>query len=396
MVGVPHAVVIRGEVNGLGVVRSLALGGVPTIVVDTTKRRPAAWSRFCTCRIVKQLSGRPFVDDLLALQRQLGGRPVLILTDEMAVSTVSEYREELDSFYRFHLPSPAMVTTLANKSLFHTFAEQHDLPLPRTIALRQDADFARLSGLHYPVIVKPADKHTVNTGRTQRLGYIRTADEAAVVCKRMLNTAGELVVQEWIDGPDGNIYFSLFHRGKELASTHIFFGRKIASHPPQLGSTAVCVAAPEAADSLEPLTRKFLDVADYQGLGSLEFKWDAQTQRFVIIEPTVGRTDWQEEIATLCGVNLPLIAYRYELGQPSLPRSPIDRSVAWRASLRHWQHRPELPADGRIYDGYWRSDDPMPAAVFYAGSVLRGAFRRLRRPAFERRQSALQKSTETA
>ena len=190
--------------------------------------------------------------------------------------------------------------------------------------------------------------------------------------------------------------FSLFHRGKEPASTQIFYGRKIASHPPRLGSTAVCVAAPEAADSLEPLTQKFLDVADYQGLGSLEFKWDAQARRFVIIEPTVGRTDWQEEIATLCGVNLPLITYRYELGLTPPPQSPIDRTVAWRASLRHWQRRPELPAEARIYDGYWRSDDPMPAAVFYAGFVLQSAFRRLRRPAFERRQSNFQKSTETA
>ncbi len=37
----------------------------------------------------------------------------------------------------------------------------------------------------------------------------------------------------------------------------------------------------------------------YEGLGSLEFKWDAQGRRFLIIEPTVGRTDMQEEIPTL-------------------------------------------------------------------------------------------------
>ena len=40
------AVVVRGELNGLGVIRSLARGGVPTILVDTTRLHAGAWSRF--------------------------------------------------------------------------------------------------------------------------------------------------------------------------------------------------------------------------------------------------------------------------------------------------------------------------------------------------------------
>src|SRR5271154_6650383 len=36
--------VVRGELNGLGVVRSLAEGRVPTIVVDTTLRHAPMWS----------------------------------------------------------------------------------------------------------------------------------------------------------------------------------------------------------------------------------------------------------------------------------------------------------------------------------------------------------------
>src|SRR5215470_12407947 len=73
------AVVVRGELNGLGVVRSLAGGGVPTVVVDTTFRRAAMWSRYCRTTLVDRLQGRPFVDSLLALQSRLGDRPVLIL-----------------------------------------------------------------------------------------------------------------------------------------------------------------------------------------------------------------------------------------------------------------------------------------------------------------------------
>src|SRR5438105_14675703 len=113
-----HAVVVRGELNGLGVIRSLARGGVPTILVDTTRLQAGAWSRFCRVRIVKEFHGPPLIRGLLALQRELGERPVLILTDEMAVLTVSRHRDLLAKAYRIELPPPDVVTTLSDKARF--------------------------------------------------------------------------------------------------------------------------------------------------------------------------------------------------------------------------------------------------------------------------------------
>jgi D-aspartate ligase len=375
------AVVIRGELNGLGVVRSLEKGRVPTIVVDTTLRHAAMWSRCSKRHLADQLFGKPFVEDLLRLQSELGARPVLILTDEMSVHTVSEYRAELSPFYRFHMPPADMVATLSNKALFQNFAEAHDLPVPRTIILERESDIAGVPDLGMPVIVKPADKHPVHLGLVERINCLDRAEDAAAACRRMLRGAGTLVAQEWIEGPDSSIYFALFHCGR--ASRDIFFGRKIAVYPPGLGSTAVCVPAAEATDLLLPLTEKFLDVTGYEGLGSLEFKWDSRARRFVIIEPTVGRTDWQEEIATLNGVNLALIAYCHALGLPS----PAERSTgvaAWRESLLYLRKCSDVSE--RMYDGYWRADDPLPAIAFLIDQMMRGGRRLFTLPLFERRK----------
>jgi D-aspartate ligase len=377
------AVVVRGEVNGLGVVRSLAKARVPAIVADTTLRHAAMWSRWSKRHLVDQLSGKSFVDALLRLQQKLGARPVLILTDEMSVHTVSEYRAELAPHYRIRLPSPAMVTTLCNKAAFQNFAQTHALPVPRAIIIEREADIAGIPSLGLPVIVKPADKRPVHLGQVERINWLNTAEEAAAVCRRMLGAAGTLIVQEWIDGPDSSIYFALFHCGGAPPSRNIFFGRKIAAHPPGLGSTAVCVPAPEAIELLRPLTEKFLDLSHYEGLGSLEFKWDARARRFVIIEPTVGRTDWQEEIATLNGLNLPLIAYRYELGLPPPPQ-PAVSAAAWRESFVHLGRGAGLGL--RAFDGYWRLDDPLPALAFCVDIAWRKTRRLLSRPLFERRK----------
>jgi D-aspartate ligase len=352
------AVVVGAQVNGLGVVRSLASARVPITVVDDNLRRAAMWSRWSKGHLVERTFGRPLVEGLLKLQRTMPARPVLILTDELAVGTVSEYRAELSPSYRLRLPAPPMVTALSNKELFQRFAKAHALPVPRTIVVKGESDIAQIPELGSPVIIKPADKFLVHMGRLERLSLAETMDHAAAACRRFLELRETPVVQEWIDGPDSNIYFALFHCGLSPASRSIFFGRKIAANPPRIGSTAICVPAPEAADMLRPLTEKFLDLSQYEGLGSLEYKWDPRRRRFVIIEPTVGRTDSQEEIATSNGLNLPLIAYRYELGLPIPERRQVN-AVAWRESFR--TIRVGSRVGTRIYDGYWRQNDPLPA-----------------------------------
>jgi D-aspartate ligase len=375
----PCAVVVGAELNGLGVVRSLARGGVPTIVVDTTYGRAAMWSRFARPVIVEKLYGRKLVEDLLALQRGLDHRPALLLADEMVVHTVSTHREELERAYQFRLPSPDMVKTLDNKARFHEFAEQHGLPVPRSIAVSRLSDLEKLRDLRFPVIIKPADKRLVYLRQTQRLHILADFKEARELSHSLLQTVGEFVVQEWIEGPVSNILFCLFYRGHDQAHSIFFSGRKIMSHPPRAGSTALCVAAPEVAAELESFTAAFTERCDYRGLGSLEFKWDPARRTFVVIEPTVGRTDWQEEVATLNGVNIPLFAYRDMIGLPNGQPACASQPVAWQEAWHRWGSRSALKARQPIYDGYWRAGDPMPSLAYYVTEVAKVAGQTTRR-----------------
>jgi hypothetical protein len=126
-------------------------------------------------------------------------------------------------------------------------------------------------------------------------------------------------------------------------------------------------------EQLECITKDFLDQVNYFGFGGIEYKRDARNGRFLIIEPTVGRTDWQEEVATLAGVNIPLIAYRHELALPALPAKRVDYGVVWQNS---WIERlrfgaKAIPPRSVVLDGYWRRDDPLPALVHYPHDLAR-------------------------
>jgi hypothetical protein len=58
--------------------------------------------------------------------------------------------------------------------------------------------------------------------------------------------------------------------------------------------TASCTAAPEVHATLHQLTEAFFAQMSFEGMGSMEFKRDARSGDFLMIEPTVGRIDWQE------------------------------------------------------------------------------------------------------
>jgi len=376
--GVP-VVVVGESLNSLGIVRSLAGHGIEIHVAATTRWCPAALSRHARVATVPALEGRPLVDGLLALARRLGRRAVLMLCGDRQVDAVNDHRDELAALYRFTLPPAAVLRTLANKATFQRFALQHGLDVPRTAVLHAGEPVAAaLRELTLPLVLKPADKGRVLAGHTERAARVDTRAEAEAVAARMLAGSGCVVAQEWIAGDDTDIYFALFACDADSRVLGMFCGRKLVCDPPGVGSTGICVDAGVQSAPLAREALRFIRASGYRGIGSMEYKRDRRSGRFVIVEPTVGRSDWQEEIATLCGVNLPLQAWRAECGLPPEPPRPMAAPQAWSASLFH--PCPALPEGTRLRDGWLRLDDPLPGLHHYlVGELGRRVLRRLGR-----------------
>jgi D-aspartate ligase len=258
-----------------------------------------------------------------------------------------------------------MVALLADKTLFQKYAEREGFPVPRTIVVASGADLRSIETLTLPVVIKPGDKTLVLSGQVERAVRVSTLERARSEAVRMLARAKRLVVQEWVDGADTEIYFTLFACDSNCNVVAMFSGRKLVCDPPGVGNTAVCVAAPNAAAELGSLSRQLIVRVGYKGIGSLEFKRNRRDGRFVIIEPTVGRTDWQEEIATLCGVNIPLNLYRAELGYPVEEATAESREVVWRSSIEHRVPPGMLSPGSTTLDGYFRFGDPLPGIYYY-------------------------------
>jgi D-aspartate ligase len=357
------AVVVGGSLNALGVVRSLARGrNIPIYLLEKTRYCPGGWSRFTHYVPIGEHDGPTLLEALVTLGKRLASRPVLILTSDPTVNSVSEHRSLLEPLYRISLPSPEMVRVLGDKVLFQQLAEREGLTVPRSVCIDAPGDLALIEKLMPPLVIKPADKTLVLKGVAERAAYVGTLDEAKQVGSRMLASAHRVIFQEYVEGPDTEIYFTLFSCDSNGNVLGIFPGRKLLCAPPVVGNTAVCVAAPEVAGQIVPPTLDFIQRVGYRGLGSMEFKRDTRNGRFVMIEPTVGRTDWQEEIATLCGVNLPFMTYLSELGEQLPAQSAPQTRLAWRSSMGF---KAQLGPGVRPVDGYFRWSDPMPGVSYY-------------------------------
>jgi predicted ATP-grasp superfamily ATP-dependent carboligase len=222
-------------------------------------------------------------------------------------------------------------------------------------------------------------KHAGYAKRFAKAYKVGSLEEVAQLWSRMQGVVDQLIIQEWIEGGDSDIYFCLQYRPAGGRPASSFTGRKICQWPLLVGGTASCIPAPEAAAELTKLTDDFFGTVGFLGVGSMEFKRDRRDGRFYMIEPTVGRTDYQEEIAVLNGVNIPLAAYRGELGMEAPPPFAVRPARAWRDALSYANARAAGAADTmreilpnvEIRDAYFRIDDPMPYVSLKLASVRR-------------------------
>jgi len=375
------AVVLGAGVNGLGVARSLAGAGVPVWLFDSDGRCPSMHTRAATALKIGSLHGEILVEELVRLgAAQFSGlRPVLLLTQEESVKTVSRHRDRLSALYRFSLPPRDVVETLLHKQGFQRLAEQLGSPIPPLVQVRTLADLPMLENLHYPVVIKPGERHAEYARRFKKAYRVHSAADAVELIRRVLPVMADVVVQQWIEGPDSNIYFCLQYINRQGQVAGSFTGRKIRSWPPQVGGTASCVAAPEVHEELSAMTARFLQAAGVIGMASMEYKRDAQSREFRMVEPTIGRTDYQEEVATLNGVNLPYAAYCSELDfsfpAPAVTKGPVVWRVgsedAQSAAAQHQRITQGYPRGGRVADALCRWSDPMPCLVQGLGRVQR-------------------------
>ena len=127
------------------------------------------------------------------------------------------------------------------------------------------------------------------------------------VYDRVQHWAPFLLAQEWIPGPEHELYScnAVFGAGGRPLAT--FVARKVRQWPPDIGTSA---SGEECRnDEVLDTTIRLFGGLGYRGLAYLEMKRDIRTGKLWIVEPNVGRPTGRSAIAEAGGVELVLTAY---------------------------------------------------------------------------------------
>jgi predicted ATP-grasp superfamily ATP-dependent carboligase len=386
----PTAIIVGFEPNGLGVARALHKSGIQCIGIGAQGWHAPYATR--TTRIVrcKTWSEDEVINRLLDIGSKLNQPAPVLITKDDAVLWLSKNRAKLAEHFEINLPPPETVELLMSKTRFLDLAQKEGWPLPVTIKIDSLEELiACRYEVPYPCILKPAIKNSQFRRNSPSKAFRLSTEAELLECYRMVSRwERSVVIQEWIEGGDERIAYCLAYYSRTSEPLAMFAGRKLRQFPVEHGNTVIAAPAPnEWRDRIMELSRTIFEKVGYQGLGSIEYKM-RENGSPVLIEPTVGRTDWQSEVAVINGVNIPTVACLDTAGISSqsfiehvAPRKLIDGRAHRRfffESVRQgkfpiWQWFSERR--GKKNFMILRVSDPGPFLAATVGRILRSILR---------------------
>ena len=335
----PWAVVLSSDVVGLGAVRSLHAGGVPTIVVMLDPLEPVRASRYGRkCLVPKSPDVEGALLDVLAkINRE--PRPVLIPTSDHLVHFVAKHRAHLEGHFRCCIPPQAAIDVALDKAKDTQLLQGTQIPFPKTVQTMPASPAELVRQLGLPLIVKPRT-HVDKEGLGWRNVIIRSLADADAFYRTSSAVFSHVIAQELIPGPDHMQWecICLFNARGEIARAFTF--RKLSTMPAHYGATSR--GRSERNDALVDLAAAIGRRLNYVGIADIDAKYDTRDGQYKYFElnPRLGVCHY---FGTRCGTNLTLDAYRLACGEDLPEAAPQVEGRRFLAVLEE--------IGGRLQDG---------------------------------------------
>jgi len=314
------ALVVGGDYQGLGIVRSLGRHGVPVCVIDD-ERSIARFSRYATYSVAtgSLREEQQAIDTVLDVGRRFGLQGwVLYPTRDETVAAFSRHRTALAQCFRVPTPEWNTVQWVWDKRLTYRRAGELGIPTPRTWYPQSAKDVEEIR-VDAPLAIKPAIKEHFIYATKAKAWRANTRAELQQLFARAAAEVGpgEVMIQDLIPGGGEQqfAYCAFFKQGRALASMVV---RRRRQHPPEFGRASTFVEAIELP-ILETLSERFLRAIDYYGLVELEYKLDPRDGEYKLLDVN-GRTWGYHTIGSGAGVDFPHLLFSDQMGASIEPR----------------------------------------------------------------------------
>lgn len=377
-----HKAVILGSnfYTGLSVIRCLGAHGVYTVAMDYSKENTyGAKSKYLSEQIIvphyKEQEAE-LVQFLIDYSKQQECKPVLFATVDPYVEFVDAHLDELKLYYFINMTEQGFWSSIMDKGFLHTLASKHQMQLPETVhPLEEGFEEKVTAEIGFPCIVKPTDSPLFVSTFRAKIFICKTMDEVKAAVKKANDANLEVVVQRIIPGFDDHVYTFDAYLDQNSKVTHWMTCQKQRQFPIHFGASTY--TKQKYVEELYTIGAPFLEAIGYKGFAEIEFKKDAKTGEFYLLEIN-ARTTTLNSLLHKCGINFPLLAFNEltgkEIGSKALRE---DTGIAFcfltedLISSRQYVRNKELTRT-EILKSYfrkkapavWSFKDPAPAFSF--------------------------------
>ncbi|MFF2889868.1 carboxylate--amine ligase [Paenibacillus sp. NPDC057967] len=308
---------------GLSALRCLGQFGIHTVAVDYSEERAyGALSKYTSERLIAPHYKKE-KDAFLTFLKDYGRRqqepPVLIPCHDSYVEVIDEHLEELRELYRIPQTEQGLYTKVMNKESLHRMAQQYGVRVPETLSPSDDRFLERVeSELGYPCIVKPTDSPSFVAVFRRKIFKVNNQAELQEALSKVQEAELEVVVQRIIPGFDDHMYTFDAYLNQESKITHWVTCQKYRQFPINFGASVY--TGQKYVPELRQTGGAFLENIGWKGFAEIEFKKDAHTGAFYLIEVNVRMTNLNELLRQV-GINFPYVTYRELTGTPVEPHA---------------------------------------------------------------------------
>lgn len=366
--GLPIALVLAADTNGLGALRSLRAAGIPAWVLAPSPEEIALASRIPLRKLVSDGNSH---EELLRALDPVPDGSVLIPTSDSLVNFLETHRERLSRRWKLSLPPVGLGELLIDKAVETARVAELGIHLPRTMHPLPASPEELTSTLRLPIIVKPR-----SFAYSRALGRKNVILDSVESVQKLLERLGEqrdaVVAQEVIPGGDDELWVCNCTFGRDHRLLGAFTFQRLGTSPAHYGVTSLAVSRhnPEVITQVEALGRGL----GYIGPAMVEFKRDPRDGRYCYLEtnPRLGMCNWFD---TSAGVNNVALSYHVALGTESI-RAAGAQQEGIRMLDRlddSWARRQEGASWSEVLRVWRESRTPRTIGLYYAPGDARPA-----------------------
>jgi predicted ATP-grasp superfamily ATP-dependent carboligase len=311
--------------NGLAIIRELGHRGVPVIAYDN-QRNIGTYSRYA--RYYPGINPAEyesrFIASLQNLICKLDEKPVIFPTNDAWAMALANNLETLEKVSYPCVAEKKVIDLLVNKEAFNRYCQQQHYPIPEAWT---SANYAGVPPECFPVVIKPISRrkssdqaenaHLQQIFDNHRLTLARDRDELEAGLLVLGEAREYFFIQEYVAGLSDCMFTVGIYADRAGEVKGIFTGRKLRGYPADYGD---CVLGQNEIipEYLAEMVREFCRKVGYHGIAEFEFKQDARSQVFKLIEVNPRSWSWVG-ITPACGVSLPWMAYTDSCGCAEVP-----------------------------------------------------------------------------